>query len=452
MQISKYVDKNNLKDIINIALPMVVSQGTYMAMIFTDRFFMSDFGPEALAATMAGGLTAFLTNSLIYGMLSYGNALVANYFGAGKLDKCSLVITQGLIIAALIAPIVYALSFFIEDLFLLVGHPPSQIILEKKYYSVLVAGALFPYLKTALTAFFSGIGKTKVIMLCNFLAMAINIPFSYILIFGLYGFSKMGIEGAAYATILSSFISFLAMLGFYLGPKNFKRFQIKASFRFDPEIAKTFLKFGFPSGLETFLNVAAFNLYVLLFQSYGATEGAAVTIVFNWDMVCFIPLVGLQIAVMSLIGRYHGAKDEINLNKTIGTSLLTAMVYGGSLAIIFLLLRSELIDIFKSDHPSFKETKDLAMLMMPGMASYCVIDGLLLVMGGVLRGAGDTKWLMFTSVSLHWLMVIAQIWIIKYSALSPLYSWYFFVAFVMVVSISYAFRLKSGKWRNINIA
>ena len=90
MQIAKYVDKNNLKDLINIALPMVVSQGTYMAMIFTDRFFMSEFGPEALAATMAEGLTAFLTNSLIYGMLSYGNALVANYYGAGKLDKCSL--------------------------------------------------------------------------------------------------------------------------------------------------------------------------------------------------------------------------------------------------------------------------------------------------------------------------------------------------------------------------
>ena len=224
------------------------------------------------------------------------------------------------------------------------------------------------------------------------------------------------------------------------------------SFRFDLEIARTFVKFGFPSGLETFLNVAAFNLYVLLFQSYGATEGAAVTIVFNWDMVCFVPLVGLQIAVVSLIGRYHGANDEVNLNKTIGTSLLTAMAYGGSLGIIFMLLRSDLIDVFKSDHTSFKATKDLAMMMMPGMASYCVIDGFLLVMGGVLRGAGDTKWLMFTSVSLHWLMVAAQIWIVKYSAIDPLYSWYFFVSFVMILTIFYAFRLKSGKWRNIHIA
>ena len=105
-----------------------------------------------------------------------------------------LVITQGLIIAAIIAPIVYLMSFFISDLFAIVGHPAEQIALEKKYYSILVAGALFPYLKTALTAFFSGIGKTSVIMVCNFLAMGINIPLSYLWIFGLSGFPKWGLR------------------------------------------------------------------------------------------------------------------------------------------------------------------------------------------------------------------------------------------------------------------
>ena len=203
--------------------------------------------------------------------------------------------------------------------------------------------------------------------------------------------------------------------------------------------------------MNLFLNVAAFNLYVLLFQSYGASEGAAVTIVFNWDMACFIPMVGLQIAVTSLIGRFHGANDEENLNKTIGTGLLTAFCYGGFLAIVFVLMRSELIDIFKSDDSSFARTKSLAMAMMPGMASYCVIDGLLLVMGGVLRGSGDTKWLMYTSVGLHWLMVGVEIWIIKHTTLGPLYSWFAFVAFVLILCLVYARRLKSGKWRAISI-
>ena len=116
------------------------------------------------------------------------------------------------------------------------------------------------------------------------------------------------------------------MLFFYLSKNNISRFSIHKSFRFDFEISKTFIRFGLPSGLETFLNVAAFNLYVLLFQSYGASEGAAVTIVFNWDMACFIPMVGLQIAVTSLIGRFHGANDVEILNKTIGTGLTFATV------------------------------------------------------------------------------------------------------------------------------
>ena len=252
MEISKYFDKKNLMQLIDIALPMIISQGTFMVMIFTDRFFMSGFGAEALAATMAGGLTAFLTNSLIYGMLSYGNALVANYYGAGKLEKCSLVISQGLIISALIAPLVYALSFVIKNLFSIVEHPPTQIALETQYYSILVVGAVFPYLKTALTAFFSGIGKTNVIMVCNVIAMLFNIPLSYCWIFGYFGFPKAGIEGAAYATIVSSAISLGAMLFFYLSKNNISRFSIHKSFRFDFEISKTFIRFGLPSGLESF--------------------------------------------------------------------------------------------------------------------------------------------------------------------------------------------------------
>ena len=452
MNLTTFFDKDSFRELIKIALPMVISQGTYMLMIFTDRFFMSSFGPESLAATMAGGLTAFLTNSLIYGMLSYGNALVANYYGAKQYDKCSLVLTQGLIIAAIIAPLIFGLSFFIRELFQIVGHPESQIVLEKQYYTILVAGAVFPYLKTAFTSFFTGIAKTSVVMKCNILAMLINIPLSYLLIHGLYGLPKMGIEGAAYSTIFSSFISFLAMLYCYLDQDIIRKYKVKFSLRFDYQIAKTFIRFGLPSGVESFLNVAAFNLFVLLFQSYGSSQGAAATIVFNWDIVCFIPLVGFSIAVMSLVGRYHGAKDTESLNKTIKTSLVTAFSYGSFLGLCFLIFRSELIDVFKSDHDSFKQTKDLALLMMPGMSFYCVIDGIMLVMSGVLRGAGDTKWLMYTSVILHWLMLAGQFWLIKIAKLAPLYSWYSFVAFVVILSLSYSYRLLGNKWRSIKIA
>ena len=104
--------------------------------------------------------------------------------------------------------------------------------------------------------------------------MVINIPLTY-LIFDFM--ASKAIEGAAYGTILSSFVSFVAMLSFTSNEKNIERF-VNQSMRFDAELFKTFLRYGLPSGLETFLNVAAFNLFVLLFQSYGSDEGAAVTI------------------------------------------------------------------------------------------------------------------------------------------------------------------------------
>lgn len=70
-------DKQTLKLLIAIALPMIISQGTFAAMIFTDRFFMSLIGPTHVAASLGGGVAAFMCMSLWIGLLSYGNALVA---------------------------------------------------------------------------------------------------------------------------------------------------------------------------------------------------------------------------------------------------------------------------------------------------------------------------------------------------------------------------------------
>ena len=71
---------------------------------------------------------------------------------------------------------------------------------------------------------------------------------------------------------------------------------------------RRYLRLGLPSGLESFMNIATFNLFLLLFQSYGVVQGAAMAIVFNWDFLSFIPMIGLNIGVMSLIGRFVGAR------------------------------------------------------------------------------------------------------------------------------------------------
>jgi len=82
------------------------------------------------------------------------------------------------------------------------------------------------------------------------------------------------------------------------------------------------------------------------------------------------------------------------------------------------------------------------------LASYAIADAIILVIGGVLRGAGDTRWLMWVSVSLHWVMLIVQFLVIKVFYMGPRTAWVVFVIMIIVTAAVYAHRLRGEKWRS----
>ena len=146
----------------------------------------------------------------------------------------------------------------------------------------------FTLSKICIASYFSGIGRTKVVMIADVLGMMMNIPLSYVLIFGKLGFPTLGIAGAALGTFISSAFALLLFTLFYLQRENREKYQVLSSFKLDKPILQRYVRLGFPSGLELFLNIAAFNLFLLMFQSYGVAEGASAAIVFNWDILSFV--------------------------------------------------------------------------------------------------------------------------------------------------------------------
>ena len=443
-----YFHRPTLTELLRLSLPMVVSQGAFAVMIFTDRYFMSQIDPLHMAAAMGGGVASFFSMSLFLGLLSYSNALVAQYFGAGEKDKCSRVVSQGMIIAVLCMPLLLIVAYFVSDLFAAMGHQKEQVELEKVYYQLLVFGSFLPLSKVCLASFFSGVGKTRVVMVCDVLGMMMNIPLSYVLIFGKMGFPELGIVGAAWGTIFSSCFALLLFLFVYLGQTNRLEFSINNSLCLDPGIMRRFLRLGLPSGLEMFLNVAAFNLFLLMFQSYGIAEAAAATIVFNWDILAFVPMLGLNIGVISLVGRFVGANNMTRTNQVIVAGFLLALAYTGVLAVIFVSFSLPLVKVFVLPGPDHDLIVDLASFMMLGLATYVMADGVRIVASGVLRGAGDTRWLMRYSALLNWLMLLAQYIIIRVLHADPKMSWILFVIMIFSLTCLCLWRLLGGKWRD----
>jgi len=285
-------------------------------------------------------------------------------------------------------------------------------------------------------------------MIADVLGMIWNVPRSYVLGFGKLGLPALGIAGAAIGTVCSNLFALLMFTMFYFLKEHRETFQVMLSFRPDRGIMRRYVRLGLPSGVELFLNVAAFNLFLLMFQSYGIAQGAAATIVLNWDILSFVPMLGLNVGVISLTGRYVGAGRMDKADEVIFSGFLLGLGYSSILALIFALFRHDLVAFFTAPVGDYQTIRELAAFMMLGLSTYAMADATILITGGVLRGAGDTRWLMKASVALHWAMLIAQYFIIRVFNFGPRVSWVGFVLLVLSIALVYYLRLKSGKWRD----
>jgi MATE family multidrug resistance protein len=443
----KLLSLTTLRELARLSLPMVVSHGSFAVMVFSDRWFLAQIDSVHVAAAMGGGVAMFFCSSFFIGLITYANALVAQYYGAGDFHKCPKVATQGFLIALVSVPFLALIGYGMGRAFDYLGHDSTQVSLERAYFYTLMLGSAFTLLKACLASYFAGIGRTQVVMITDVLAIFINIPLSWLLIFGKFGLPELGILGAGLGTVTATAFAIGIYLLFYLSRDHRAQFSVGKSWGIEPGILRRYLRLGTPSAVESFMNTATFNLFLLMFQSFGVVQGAAMAIVFNWDMLSFIPMIGLNIGVMTLIGRFVGAGDMARANQVISSGLILSLGYTGTLAILFLIFRVNLINVFATPDGHFGEIRELASIMMLGLTTYMMADAIILICGGALRGAGDTRWIMFTSTSVHWLMLIAQYFVIVKWRAGPLVSWWVFVVMLISLAFIYAARLFRGRWR-----
>jgi MATE family multidrug resistance protein len=172
-----------IREMMAIAFPMVVSTSCETIMTFTDRVFLARLGPEYMSAAMGGGLTSFMMMTLFWGLVSFSTALVAQYLGSGRKDLCAKVTTQSLIVSLAAYPIILAARPLALLMFDRLNIPPEQLAPQKLYFNILMYGTIMRMLANALSCFFSGIGKTGVVMVSTLVSMVVNVILNYTQIF-----------------------------------------------------------------------------------------------------------------------------------------------------------------------------------------------------------------------------------------------------------------------------
>lgn len=450
---SGYHKPGGQKELLALALPMVISASCDGVMTFTDRLFLAKVGSEQMNASLAGGVALQMLTFFFIGLIGYTTALTAQYMGAGEKHNSSRTTFQGILITLIAWPLIVLLKPYLGLLFGWLKTPESQIVYQLEYISVLAWGVVFTLLRHTLSCYFVGIGRTKIVMQATVAAMITNVLLDYILIFGKLGFQPMGITGAALATVAGSVVASIMLFAAYFGHKNNIEFSVNKSFRFSAEIMKKLLYFGSPAGFELFLNFIAFFFMVALFQSQGDVAATAITIMFNWDMVSFIPLIGIETSVTSLVGRYMGAGRPQVAHRAALSGIKTGIFYSIIILILFVFIPETLVKVFQPDVPSsiFNNAIPTAVSMIRIASLYVLAEAVIVALIGALRGAGDTHFTMIASVLAHWSFVPVLYLCLHVLNLSVPFSWFVLVVFFLVFSLVLVMRFKSGKWKTIRV-
>jgi len=452
--IQRWRQRNGYLQVLRIAFPLILSTGSYSVQQFIDRMFLSWYSPDALAAALPTGMLCFTLISLFMGTSGYVSTFIAQYIGASRPEKVGPAMWQGIYFSVLGGLLIAFTALFPKTIFSLIGHSPEVQILESEYWVYLTLGGIFPVAQGAVAGFFSGRGKTYPIMWCTFAATGVNIALNYLLIFGNLGMPEMGISGAGLSTFISGLLNFLFLSVLVFTNENNSKYKTRSGWKFDPALFKRLIRYGLPNGIQFFLDIAAFSLFILLIGRLGATELAAASIAFNISMLAFMPMIGLGITVSILVGQSLGANEPGQAKVATFSAFQVSFTYMAILAMLYLLIPNVFIYPFsaKADPIEFESIKSSALISLRFIALWSIFDSLAIIFSSALKGAGDTAFIMLSICLTGPIILIAPTFlIIEIFHLGLNAAWISGVAYVLCLGIVYYLRFKAGKWESMRV-
>ena len=453
--LKRWSKRNGYRQVLAISLPLVASMGSITLMQFTDRVFLANYSVDAIAAAMPAGIASFTFIAFFMGVSTYTNAFVAQYTGAGDFGRVGSALWQGIWFSIFSACLLASLFFISKPLFSLIGHSPPIQVLESEYFNVLTLGAGLVVTSSAMACFYTGRGLTWTVMLVNMTGAAVNIPLDYCLINGIGPFPEMGILGAAIATVTASASIVLLFLILIFSPKNRKNFATWTNRRLDPELFRRLLRYGIPSGIQFFLEVFGFTFFIQMLGRIGDLELAVSNIALSIQNLSFLPMVGFHIGTVTLVGQAMGkGRPEEGAYAAISAFHIT-MAYMLCVAAIFIFLPKPLLCLFQSNRYSdvqFAQILHLGATLMRFVALFCFFDAMNLVFSGALKGAGDTRFIMWTIGALSIGVMIVPVYVAVEIMGAGLYTvWILATLYGASLGTAFLLRYGNGKWKQMRI-
>lgn len=314
------------KLIFNMALPLIISMLIQALYNIVDSIFVSRISEDALTAVslvfpVQNLMIAFATGTGV-GM----NALLSRRLGEKNREAAEEVANVGLLLSICTAVVFALFGVFGSQLYFSMQKGVSPIIAEygAQYLSIVCIGSIGIFVEITAERMLQGTGQTLITMFIQGIGAIINIILDPIMIFGLLGCPAMGVRGAAYATIIGQLVA--AVLGIVLNQKHNTDVRVNLKkIRFNFPLIGEIYSIGFPSILMTAIGSVTTYLMNQILLAFSTTASAVYGVYFKLNSFFFMPLFGLNNAVVPIVAYNYGARNRGRIHQAIRTSTITAV-------------------------------------------------------------------------------------------------------------------------------
>ncbi|MFO0874185.1 MAG: MATE family efflux transporter [Phycisphaerales bacterium] len=467
-----------VREVWAVAWPTVVTMTSYTLMQFVDKLMVAQVGPLEVAAQGNGGIWAFNAIAIAMGVLTVINTFVAQNLGAGTPERGPKYAWAGLWLSlvvwiAFLVPWAVALP----SLFSLMGHGERLQRLESVYGRILLAGSVVLLSNKAMSHYFFGMHRPRVIAFAAISGNIVNFLGNYALVFGERGLPQLdlpfvgtvsipgvpgapalGVAGSAISTVIGTGFELLIPLAVFLGRRMNALYGTRSAWRFDAGPIRDLVRLGWPAAVQWGGEIVCWSIFMsVLCGRFGNDHMTAGWATLSYMHLSFMPAVGFSVAVSALVGRYIGAGQPDTAAARANLGLALAMAYMTVCAVVMIVFRRPLIGAFVSGHGA--DAAQAAAIVAIGSrlmicaALFQTADAVGVVSSGALRGAGDTVWPGVATFVLSWVFIVGGGWLLVTFApqLESLGPWIAAAVYIVILGAALWTRWRSGKWRAIKL-
>ncbi len=416
-----------------------------------DIMMVGRLGPSSIAAVAVANRLIFILIGALQALAVGATALVAQYTGAGNKKQANQVVWQSLMGAFLLALILSTIGVIFAPrlvrgmLSLMETLDESVLQQATMYLRIVLISMIFGLPQILINALLQGFGDMKTPLYIMTISNVLNVVGNYVLIFGAGPFPELGVTGAAIATGFARVVGCLIGLFFLIRGNSYTKLDTKQiSFRLDIGVLKKILEIGVPASLEQFIRQSVMIIYSFLVASLGTLSLAANEILMNAQAISFMPGFGLGVAATTLVGQSLGANNKELAQRYGLETMKLGVLLMGSVAVVLLIWPHLLISLYTNDPQVLREATSsmrIVAVLQPLIAVFIILSG-------ALRGAGDTKWVLYVTLIGNWgVRLILGVIVAFYFHFGLIGFWVVNAIDIAVRALLIFCRYRSGLWK-----